>query len=86
MPALEPTHVRWSELVPLDVAEWRASKLTLLGAVVLTARRGPVTLIARKQDGRYHVTKMRGGRILCSRSAEHPPPRLRTAFANARRV
>lgn len=74
----------WEEVIPANFARWRATKITLAGAQVLTARNGPVTVVVRKDHGVYIVTKLRGGRELARRVTQRPPARIHQAFRKAR--
>lgn len=69
-----------------DLSEWEVTRLRLNGSRKLIARQASITYIYNElADGSWHVTKLRGGRVIAEREFGSMPRNVAAYIADARR-
>lgn len=69
-----------------DLRKWQVTRLRLNGSRKLVARQASITYIYNElADGSWHVTKLRGGRVIAEREFGSIPLNVASYVAEAKR-
>lgn len=69
------------EILPPNFSRWNMEAVNILGQCKVIARRNGITFtLVRDTDGWWHIEKLKGGRVLASKTTKRLPVEVAAAI------